>query len=323
VEIEERAGATSHPPMGAPSARMIKIMNHLLDSTIVAHGSILDRVFEKVVGLSRHAKMWEETGGMSIRRWLNVYNMCGGFPLRKGVFLDVKSTQATTGQLLLLVESIGSLGIYVWGVGSFAFHHLDAIGRGRPQVIRAPAPAPSGGEEEAVSAPVANPTVYPPFLPIYLLSHIAELPPLLETAIGSGGIPRGASVLFNGGSMIESLLREPPASAGSGAAVGSHVGFVTVTPPSLVDELRKMVHEYDLKLGYYVQETTLGAKGASLLIEIANSYPKIFPLGFACSNLPGLTAEDIPPCSTGFSLPQCARWLFFPKWKAAQGTRSR
>jgi hypothetical protein len=297
------------------------IAEDLVQSTLVAHGSALHTICERVFGLSMYRFIALRNGGMTVAAWLNIFtssvvageappssapmitggqNSCSGD--RISVFLDVKSAAATPRALLLLVRGLNSRGVHVWGVGSFVHRHITL----RDEWVLC--------EQRVMGLPVPLPAP----LPLHIFTFAAQI----QAACASGRLPQGAHVLFNGGSL---LLRGDPAGApvageeegvaASAPAPGG--GRVWVTTPSVsaavLRELGGIAEKHNLHLGFYTSEPALSAAAATALTACADENRSLFVHGFAYSGVPGLAAADLVP-----SMHQLLLGVFQPPaWLAA------
>lgn len=151
----------------------------------------------------------------------------------------------------------------------------------------------------------------PPPIAFYIFSFVGEI----QAAAAAGRLPRGAHVLFNGGTMISHHV----AGADADATQATYA-----VRPALLRELGALVDRLDLHLGYYTQEALLDAPAADLLARTANEHPALFEHGFAYSGLPGRATGDIRPSPTsaavGWAVPWWLRGLIGRRWRLADGT---
>jgi hypothetical protein len=262
---------------------------HVVNSTVVAHGSLAHTFCERLLGMSMHSSIMKQSGDMTIPRWLDAYQkamktvaadveVSAVSDALLHVFLDVKSTRASPALLQLLVEGINHLGVAVWGVGSFVFAQLKI-----PTVVA--------------------PTQFAPPLRIYLFSNISSV----QSAYQSGELPHGAAVLFNGGSLI--AYNSVPDASAADIQASYHI------PDYIVSELAN----FKLQLGFYVQEPNIDSVAIELLNGIVSSHRDVFPLGFNYSNLLYTAAADVSPTpshvTNGFVIPWWLRPFFYRPWK--------
>ncbi len=138
----------------------------------------------------------------------------------------------------------------------------------------------------------------PPPLPFHIFTSAGEV----QRAAANGTLPTGASVLFNGGTLLL------PSSIPSSQAR-------YILDDRTITAMARVQVDMGLKLGYYVQEAMLDAEAAALLIQCANDKPNVFAYGCAYGNLSGTCAGDIKS-GTGFLLPGWLKpFVNIPSWK--------
>jgi hypothetical protein len=269
------------------------LADELIETTLVAHGSMLHTICERILGLSMYAYIFRRNGGVSVSTWLSIFDASGAVDGRRmqenpplSVFLDVKSAAATPRALLLLVRAINGRGVHVWGVGSFVHRQITLSEwshvEQRVTRLRPPLPAP---------------------LPLHIFTYAAQI----QAACAAGRLPLGAHVLFNGGSLLPETSSEPGPC------------FV---PAQLLQELSSLASKHRLHLGFYAAEQRLCAAAVNALTDCANEHPDLFVHGFAYSGLPGLAAADLIPTDVsplhGVSWPP--QWLSVPLGWATRWT---
>lgn len=138
----------------------------VLDACIVAHGTVREVILERAIGKCMYHNVAERTGGITIRQWLRIYfeslrqhspNVFSRIytaihagqndidePMGKtpqpiiSVFLDVKSAAANSMVLHCLLDGLNSMGIHVWGVGSFIHNQVQGLGFGHQKITISP-----------------------------------------------------------------------------------------------------------------------------------------------------------------------------------------
>ena len=306
------------------------VLFRMLDATVVAHGTLWRTLLEGLLGISAYPYLLAFSDGMTINRW-----MCAFLAARRdapgasagtgegviedtpmlSVFLDVKSRHSSPRALALLVRAINRLGVRVWGVGSFSHAQLaDISGGGQQQqqqqcVWAPPAPLAQRGipplldhvREGAWEANSGRELACPAAIAFKILTFVADI----QRGCDSGSIKAGDAILFNGGSLLTSVV-------GGDGAVSHHV------EPRLLAALELYVRAFDLRLGYYAQEYWLDAAAADALARIANDHPAVFAYGFAYSGLSGLAAEGVVGSAgspaNGLPIPWWANALFAKEW---------
>lgn len=163
---------------------------------------------------------------------------------------------------------------------------------------------PHAGAGDAPPPPFAQLTLPPP-IAFHLFSFVGGI----QRAVDAGALPRGAHVLFNGGTMLSW-----DAAARSGGALGASY----VVHPALLADLDAYRRAHGLRLGFYTQEPLLDSAAADALVRAANDHPATFEHGFAYSGLPGHAPPDMAPVAgrprPGWHVPWWLRWLVRP-WR--------
>ncbi|RYG50811.1 hypothetical protein EON66_11470 [archaeon] len=282
------------------------VARRVVEQCVVAHGSIQHTIMERMFGVDMYSRIAARPIATTVPEWLRCYSAAHasagaaeGCPLpaapaaapRLCVFLDVKSTRAPAAALRALIRGLNLYGIAVWGAGSFVHHQLEGIDE---------------VEQEVHGVGSASSVVrLPPALPLHIYTSAGEI----QRSVLSGKLPRGASVLFNGSSLLKSKLHPSDAAA-------TQASYVIDEP--VVAELCALAAAHDVHLGYYTQEVVLDTVAYSLLVKIAHAYRGTFDLGFNYSNLPGVAAADIKPsaamATTGLVIPAIWRPLVYKAW---------
>jgi len=202
------------------------------------------------------------------------------------VFLDVKSPRASGVVLAALVRALNYFGLHVWGVGAFRhaqLHELDPL-LGAQQIVqlRSLAAAAAAAGDPSPPAPATTAASLPRPRLIYLAGSIGDVQ---RFALGDApSIPRGASVIFNGGSILKASSGTRPWEIDSSAVAAA----------------RHLVRTRGLLLGGYIQEPRCDSCAADLLVSAFDD-ASIFKIGLTYSNLPG-TAELSTPRGNGFDV---------------------
>lgn len=194
----------------------------------------------------------------------------------------------------------------------------------------------SGSASSSATAPadVSSSSIVelPAPLPIYILSTAGEVIAHAQ----QGRFPRGAAILFNGGSMLRRKERQLPAGttaaanstarqtsgsnsaddcsdastsqpSSSCASGDSNAGRWEVDMDSLSSLRSVATHpDRDLKLGLYTQESHLDQHAAAAMITMTNNHQDVFHYGLAYSGLQGVCAGDIQD-GNGFPIPGWAK----------------
>jgi hypothetical protein len=276
----------------------------LARAVLVQHGTLGSFAREFFLGVPQYDTL-SAAGAQTVERWLACFvaaleraaaageagarqllaSGSSGVPCMS-VFLDIKSPRASGVVLAALVRALNNFGLHVWGVGAFRhaqLHELDPLLAPQQVVqLRSLAAAAAAAADPALPAPAATSASLPRPRLIYLAGSIGDVQ---RFALGDApSIPRGASVIFNGGSILK-------------ASTGAQAWEVD---PSAIAAARHLVRTRGLQLGAYVQEPRTDACAADLLVSAFDD-AAVFAIGLTYSNLPG-TAESATPRGNGFDV---------------------
>jgi len=172
-----------------------------------------------------------------------------------GVILEIKSLRSTPEFLGSMVQELNRRGLHVVAVASFLLAEVAGVGRVRQEVAG-----------ELLDGPRE-----------ILFLHFAGD---LQEAADRGELPTGASILFNGASLLDALEHDDGRPPTYSAKLG------------VVRELADYQRRYQLHLGIYVQEGDCDSTAASLLADLVQARAETFELGFAWGGLRDLAAFE-------------------------------
>lgn len=280
----------------SPAQTRSEIMREMVDTMVIAHASGLDTVHEQM-GLDQYGDVRRTPkaalGGVEANAWMDLFaralalieaddlnqaitdmspdsrieagdacvkqtfatpwpyaEACSRFINLTGqscfsIVLEIKSLASTPELLTDMMRELNRRGVRVAAVASFRLPEIAGLGQISQQV--------DGSD-------------YPPPRELLFFHYAGNL----QLACDKGLVPKGQSVLFNGGSLLE---RQPE----------------TEIPYRLMQDVLKDLalykQRYDLHIGLYVQENDCDAAAAGLLSELVDSHSEIFDLGFAWGGL--------------------------------------
>jgi hypothetical protein len=191
-----------------------------------------------------------------VRRAVEVHREVTGKPALS-IILEIKSLRSTPAFLSDLVRTLNAHGVHVAAVASFLRDEVDGVGQ---------------------TAQVLDGVTLPGPRELQFFHFAGDL----QAACDAGSLPRGASVLFNGASLLDVVQ------AGAGTPVYS-------SKLQVIAELDDYRIKHDLLIGFYVQEGDCDHAAVALLSDLCEAFPETFELGFAWG---GLRDEASLPASS-------------------------
>eukprot|EP00127_Corallochytrium_limacisporum_P005370 Clim_evm46s203 gene=Clim_evmTU46s203 len=215
------------------------------------------------------------------------------------VLFDVKSTRLGSQVLGNLVRSVNRLGIRVIAIMSFTTENLDGL----EDVF---------GEHEPLGATQVvlkadGSTVfceYPAPKPYYLYYHATHI----FADAKAGLVPKGRHILTD----AAVLVKEPPWYMYRGVRL--HMESYSINQVT-IESFRRLVRDFDIKLGCFLQERRLDHKALEVIFEAADKHSDVLQLGVAYGGPTDRTHDDLGPtflsstASFGF-----AEILSLPHW---------
>ena len=177
------------------------------------------------------------------------------------VLLDIKSANVGSDVLAKLVYELNRRGVHVYGVGSFVFAQLNDLDQLNQQV-----------DGQSMGAPRT----------IKFFHGIGNL----QAACLNSGVFKGNSVMFNAGSILDSVDWDAETPDANDEAI-----------ESMVQDLGAFKSAYGFHLGLYVQEGDTDQRAAEKITDLSNQHAAIFDLGFAWGGI----SNDMGPISDGGS----------------------
>ena len=190
------------------------------------------------------------------------------------VLLDIKSRNAEPWVIKRLIGELNRRGVHVQSVGSFTFselNNLDDIN----QVV--------SGEE--LGAPRG----------IKFVHGIGNL----QESCEDGAIFEGDSVMFNAGSILDSVNWD----ADNPDAADPSIEYIIL-------RLGKFKERYKFHLGLYVQEGASDKRATRKITSFSNRHADIFDMGFGWGGL----SNDMGPVSDGGSGMGAQEWFPWNEW---------
>ena len=289
------------------------IMKH----TVVSHGTLLQTFMERILGYSAHTSVLHESGGMTIPKWLEIFMECLDtvtkheqsssstiekkinlpLPLSRlynsstgpllSVFLDIKSSSITSELLMLFIQQLNSIGIHVWGIGSFLHTQIYPYQFQKQiintsvaieDIIKAENKQATGKEAANIHTLLSTPsskitkntldstTVVDAPLPFHIFTFASGI----IQGCKDGTLPSSAHILFNAGSLF----------------MYDNNTNQWILNNKLITVLRYYQQHYNLSLGAYTQESHLNSYIATLMINHFNEEKQLYSYGLSYSNLP-------------------------------------
>jgi hypothetical protein len=238
-----------------------------------------DELMADMVGESRHTDEDDQSlyqtfeRQMTFRDVIDLYKRVFGKETFS-VLLDIKSRNAAPWVLRRLILELNRRGVHVYGVGTFTFSELNNLDEINQQVDGQDMGAPTG---------------------IKFFHGIGNL----QTACTDGEVFEGDTVMFNAGSILDS------------------VDWDAERPDANDDEIEEIIqglgqfkNTYGFHLGLYVQEGSTDRRAARKIAAFSNQHSDIFDLGFGWG---GISTEMGPVTSGGTGMGSQA-WIPWNEW---------
>jgi hypothetical protein len=175
------------------------------------------------------------------------------------VLLDIKSRGTPPDVMRRMVLELNRRGVHVYGIGTFSFTDLNNVDE-IDQVV----------DGEAMGAPKG----------IKFFHGIGNL----ETACLDGEVFEGDPVMFNAGSILDTVDWDADEPDADDARI-----------EAIIQTLAAFKSTYGFHLGLYVQEGATDHRAASKITAFSNQHADVFDLGFAWGGI----SNDMGPVSGG------------------------
>jgi hypothetical protein len=189
------------------------------------------------------------------------------------VLLDIKS-QSAPHVLRKLIRELNRRGVHVYGVGTFRFSELNELDQIEQTV---------DGQE--MGAPRA----------IKFFHGIGNL----QTACTDGEVFKGDSVMFNAGSILDSVDWDADKPNADDAEI-----------ESIIQKLGEFKNTYGFQLGLYIQEGATDQRAAQKVTTFSNKHADIFDLGFSWGGI----SNDMGPVTGGGTGMGAQEWVPWNEW---------
>lgn len=185
------------------------------------------------------------------------------------VLLDIKS-QSAPHVLRKLIRELNRRDVHVYGVGTFRFSELNELDQIEQTI-----------DGKQMGAPNA----------IKFFHGIGNL----QTACTDGGVFKGDQVMFNAGSILDSVDWDADEPDADDAEI-----------EGIIQKLGEFKNTYGFKLGLYIQEGATDMRAAEKVTAFTNKHADIFDMGFSWGGLSndmgtvtgggsGMGAQDLVP----------------------------
>lgn len=189
------------------------------------------------------------------------------------VLLDIKS-QSPPHVLRKLIRELNRRGVHVYGVGTFRFSELNELAQIEQKVGGMPMGAPKA---------------------IKFFHGIGNL----QTACTDGEVFKGDNVMFNAGSILDSVDWNANKPDADDAEI-----------ESIIQKLGEFKNTYGFQLGLYIQEGAADKRAAQKITAFSNKHPDIFDMGFGWGGI----GNDMGPVTGGGSGMGAQDWIPWNEW---------
>ncbi len=190
------------------------------------------------------------------------------------VLLDVKSRNAKPHILRKVIRELNRRGVHVYGVGTFTFSELDNLDEVN-QIV--------GGKDMGAAHGIK------------FFHGIGNL----QTACTDGEVLEGDTVMFNAGSILDSVDWDADDPDTDDEEI-----------EEIIRNLAEFKNAYRFHLGLYIQEGATDQRAARKITMFSNQHADIFDLGFGWGGI----SNDMGPVNEGDTGIGSQRWIPWNEW---------